>query len=76
MTKSTTTRNTHNRSNIPEDLQYILDIQDHGEKVSLLFIVGDMKSSSVIELNLSKQLNLIMRILPICNSKKREFLTL
>ena len=76
MTKSTTTRNTHNRSNIPEDLQYILDIQDHGEKVSLLFIVGDMKSSSVIELNLSKQLNLIMRILSICNSKKREFLTL
>ena len=76
MTKSTTTRNTHNRSNIPEDLQYILDIQDHGKKVSLLFIVGDMKSSSVIELNLSKQLNLIMRILSICNSKKREFLTL
>ena len=71
-----TARNTYNRSNIPEEVQYILDIQHHGKNVPLLFIVGYMKPLSVIELNLSKQLNLIMRILSISNSKKRDFLIL
>ena len=44
MTKSTTARNTYNRSNIPEEVQYILDIQHHGKNVPLLFIVGYMKA--------------------------------
>ena len=74
ITKSTTTLSADNGSNVLVKRQCTLDIQYCGKNVPFLFIVVDTKSSSIIWLNLSKQSNLIKRILSISNYQKCNFL--
>ena len=72
--KSTTTLRAYNGSSIPVKGQCTLDIQHRGKNVHLLFIVTYTNSALTIELNSSKQLNLIKRKLSISNSQKRNLL--